>query len=122
MVCWVYIRVFSEDRWALHQRISHTFIGILLSGMRINDVEISRERCLLWQNYFLARSLAHWHRFSRLPVSVCTTRQQTQTGVEWKGLIATAKEVISEDSATGLWRGLKLSLVLVVYPANVWSV
>jgi hypothetical protein len=56
-----------------------------------------------------------------IPVSVCTTRQQTQTGVERKGLIATAKEVISEDGVTGLWRGLKPSLVLVVNPAITYG-
>src|SRR5277367_3958591 len=41
-----------------------------------------------------------------IPVSVCTTRQQTQLGDDKKGLFATAKEVISEDGITGLWRGL----------------
>src|SRR5438477_12023448 len=45
-----------------------------------------------------------------IPVSVCTTRQQTQFGGEQRGLIATAREVISEDGITGLWRGLKPSL------------
>jgi hypothetical protein len=56
-----------------------------------------------------------------IPVSVCTTRQQTQLGEERKGLIATAKEVISEDGITGLWRGLKPSLVLVVNPAITYG-
>jgi hypothetical protein len=56
-----------------------------------------------------------------IPVSVCTTRQQTQLGQERKGLIATAKEVISEDGITGLWRGLKPSLVLVVNPAITYG-
>jgi solute carrier family 25 (peroxisomal adenine nucleotide transporter), member 17 len=56
-----------------------------------------------------------------IPVSVCTTRQQTQIGGERKGLIATAKEVVSEDGITGLWRGLKPSLVLVVNPAITYG-
>jgi hypothetical protein len=56
-----------------------------------------------------------------IPVSVCTTRQQTQIGAEKKGLIATAKEVVSEDGITGLWRGLKPSLVLVVNPAITYG-
>src|SRR5438045_7015580 len=47
-----------------------------------------------------------------IPVSVCTTRQQTQLGEDKKGLIATAREIISEDGIRGLWRGLKPSLVL----------
>jgi hypothetical protein len=50
-----------------------------------------------------------------IPVAVVTTRQQTTTKLERKGLLATGKEVIdSEDGWTGLWRGLKASLVLVV--------
>jgi len=56
-----------------------------------------------------------------IPVSVCTTRQQTQLGEDRKGLIATAKEIISEDGITGLWRGLKPSLVLVVNPAITYG-
>lgn len=56
-----------------------------------------------------------------IPVSVCTTRQQTQIGDERKGLIETAKEVIAEDGITGLWRGLKPSLVLVVNPAITYG-
>jgi len=56
-----------------------------------------------------------------IPVSVCTTRQQTQLGEDKKGLFATAKEVISEDGITGLWRGLKPSLVLVVNPAITYG-
>lgn len=57
-----------------------------------------------------------------IPVSVITTRQQTQTKGERKGLIDTAREVVSsEDGWTGLWRGLKASLVLVVNPAITYG-
>lgn len=56
-----------------------------------------------------------------IPVSVCTTRQQTQIGEERKGLIATADEIIKEDGIPGLWRGLKPSLVLVINPAITYG-
>ena len=57
-----------------------------------------------------------------IPVSVVTTRQQTQPKGDRKGLIGTGKEVIdSEDGWTGLWRGLKASLVLVVNPAITYG-
>ena len=57
-----------------------------------------------------------------IPVSVITTRQQTQSKSEKKGLIETGQEVInSEDGWTGLWRGLKASLVLVVNPAITYG-
>jgi len=57
-----------------------------------------------------------------IPVSVVTTRQQTQPKNERKGLLETAKEVIdSEDGWTGLWRGLKASLVLVVNPSITYG-
>ncbi|KAF2229131.1 mitochondrial carrier [Viridothelium virens] len=57
-----------------------------------------------------------------IPVAVITTRQQTQPKGDKKGLIDTAKEVIeSEDGWTGLWRGLKASLVLVVNPAITYG-
>ncbi|KAI9706596.1 MAG: ADP/ATP carrier protein [Candelina mexicana] len=57
-----------------------------------------------------------------IPVAVVTTRQQTQSKGEKKGLIDTGREVVhSEDGWTGLWRGLKASLVLVVNPAITYG-
>jgi len=57
-----------------------------------------------------------------IPVSVVTTRQQTQPKAERRGLIDTGREVVnSEDGWTGLWRGLKASLVLVVNPAITYG-
>lgn len=57
-----------------------------------------------------------------IPVAVVTTRQQTQSKGERKGMLATAREVIEgEDGITGLWRGLKASLVLVVNPSITYG-
>jgi hypothetical protein len=57
-----------------------------------------------------------------IPVAVITTRQQTQHKGEKKGMVDTAKDVInSEDGWSGLWRGLKASLVLVVNPAITYG-
>lgn len=57
-----------------------------------------------------------------IPVAVVTTRQQTQSKEERKGMIDTAREVINgPDGVTGLWRGLKASLVLVVNPSITYG-
>lgn len=57
-----------------------------------------------------------------IPVAVVTTRQQTQPKGDKKGLIDTGREVVnSEDGWSGLWRGLKASLVLVVNPAITYG-
>ena len=57
-----------------------------------------------------------------IPVAVVTTRQQTQPRGARKGLFGTGKDIInSEDGVTGLWRGLKASLVLVVNPAITYA-
>ncbi|OJD16629.1 hypothetical protein AJ78_03221 [Emergomyces pasteurianus Ep9510] len=57
-----------------------------------------------------------------IPVSVITTRQQTQPKGDKKGLFDTGREVVnSEDGWSGLWRGLKASLVLVVNPAITYG-
>lgn len=57
-----------------------------------------------------------------IPVAVITTRQQTQSKEERKGIIDTAREVIDgEDGITGLWRGLKASLVLVINPSITYG-
>lgn len=57
-----------------------------------------------------------------IPVAVITTRQQTQPKGEKKGMWETGKEVVnSEDGWTGLWRGFKASLVLVVNPSITYG-
>ncbi|KAH7313251.1 peroxisomal carrier [Stachybotrys elegans] len=57
-----------------------------------------------------------------IPVAVVTTRQQTARREDRKGLIDTAREVIDgPDGISGLWRGLKASLVLVVNPAITYG-
>ncbi|KAG9666286.1 hypothetical protein KCU69_g14050, partial [Aureobasidium melanogenum] len=57
-----------------------------------------------------------------IPISVVTTRQQMQPKGDKKGMLETAREVInSEDGWTGLWRGMKASLVLVVNPAITYG-
>ena len=57
-----------------------------------------------------------------IPVAVVTTRQQTAKGDERKGLLATAREVVEgPDGVSGLWRGLKASLVLVINPAITYG-
>ncbi|KAL6862136.1 mitochondrial carrier domain-containing protein [Trichoderma novae-zelandiae] len=57
-----------------------------------------------------------------IPVAVVTTRQQTASKADRKGLLATAQEVIEgPDGVSGLWRGLKASLVLVVNPAITYG-
>lgn len=57
-----------------------------------------------------------------IPVAVVTTRQQTRPiDAPHVGLMDTAREVIAEDGISGLWRGLKASLVLVVNPAITYG-
>ena len=57
-----------------------------------------------------------------IPVAVVTTRQQTQQKGEKKNMFATGKEVIEgPDGVSGLWRGLKASLVLTVNPAITYG-
>ncbi|KAF1352183.1 mitochondrial carrier domain-containing protein [Delphinella strobiligena] len=57
-----------------------------------------------------------------IPIAVVTTRQQTQPKGDKRGMIDTAREVInSEDGWSGLWRGMKASLVLVVNPAITYG-
>lgn len=57
-----------------------------------------------------------------IPIAVVVTRQQTQPKGDKKGMLDTAREVIhSEDGWTGLWRGMKASLVLVANPAITYG-
>ncbi|KAF2129910.1 peroxisomal membrane protein-like protein Pmp47 [Dothidotthia symphoricarpi CBS 119687] len=57
-----------------------------------------------------------------IPVAVVTTRQQTMAKADRKGMMATAMDVVnSEDGWTGLWRGLRASLVLVINPSITYG-
>ncbi|RMZ70253.1 peroxisomal carrier [Pyrenophora seminiperda CCB06] len=57
-----------------------------------------------------------------IPVAVVTTRQQTMSKAERKDMVATAMDVINgDDGWTGLWRGLRASLVLVVNPSITYG-
>ena len=57
-----------------------------------------------------------------IPVSVITTRQQTAPQGLRKGLLETGTEIVkTEDGWTGLWRGLKASLILVINPAVTYG-
>lgn len=54
-----------------------------------------------------------------IPISVVTTRQQTSTQPE--SLVQTARSVVAQDGVSGLWRGLKASLVLVINPSITYG-
>lgn len=57
-----------------------------------------------------------------IPIAVVTTRQQTQKRGERKGMMETGREIVdSEDGMSGLWKGLKASLVLVVNPSITYG-
>ncbi|MBW0506814.1 hypothetical protein O181_046529 [Austropuccinia psidii MF-1] len=57
-----------------------------------------------------------------IPVSVVATRQQLENSkTGGKSLLATASEIIRDDGPTGLWRGLKPSLVLTINPAITYG-
>jgi hypothetical protein len=57
-----------------------------------------------------------------LPISVVTTRQQTTASESRKNFISTIAEVVKEDGITGLWKGLKPSVMLTMNPAITYSV
>lgn len=57
-----------------------------------------------------------------IPVAVVTTRQQTRPpAAPPVGLLTTAHDVVAADGPSGLWRGLKASLVLVANPAITYG-
>lgn len=58
------------------------------------------------------------------PIAVISTRQQTcKSNEEKKSMWDTMKEIIqSEDGWTGLWRGFKVNLILVINPMITYGV
>ena len=56
-----------------------------------------------------------------LPISVVNTRQQTSKKGDRKSLFGTARDVVKEDGISGLWRGLRPSLVLTINPSITYG-
>jgi hypothetical protein len=54
------------------------------------------------------------------PISVISTRQQTNPQKN-PTIVKTAQNIIKEDGITGLWRGLKVSLVLTTNPSITYA-
>lgn len=54
-----------------------------------------------------------------MPIGVLTTQQQTSK--EKKNLLQLAHEIVEDDGITGLWKGLKVSLVLCINPSITYG-
>lgn len=54
-----------------------------------------------------------------IPVSVIATRQQLAN--KSVSFLTTLKDILADDGITGLWRGLKPSLVLTINPAITYG-
>lgn len=54
-----------------------------------------------------------------IPVSVIATRQQLSN--KSVSFLTTLKDILADDGITGLWRGLKPSLVLTINPAITYG-
>lgn len=56
-----------------------------------------------------------------IPIAVISTRQQTAKKGARKSILETGRDIIAEDGISGLWRGFKASLVLVVNPSITYA-
>ncbi|KEI38600.1 uncharacterized protein L969DRAFT_50979 [Mixia osmundae IAM 14324] len=56
-----------------------------------------------------------------IPVSVIATRQQLEIFSTHRTLLETASDILKDDGISGLWRGLKPSLILTVNPAITYG-
>ncbi|KAI5960206.1 ANT1 [Candida pseudojiufengensis] len=54
-----------------------------------------------------------------MPIGVITTQQQTDK--QHKNLFQLIKEILDQDGVTGLWRGLRVSLVLCINPSITYG-
>lgn len=54
------------------------------------------------------------------PISVISTRQQTNPDKN-PTILTSARNIVKEDGPTGLWRGLKVSLVLTTNPSITYA-
>eukprot|EP00842_Homolaphlyctis_polyrhiza_P003233 jgi/Hompol1/3910/HPOL_003405-RA len=57
-----------------------------------------------------------------LPITVVTTRQQTDVALKSKSLVDVMKQIVKEEGIQGLWKGLRAALVLCINPAITYGV
>ncbi|CDK25069.1 unnamed protein product [Kuraishia capsulata CBS 1993] len=55
------------------------------------------------------------------PLSVITTEQQTQSSKDTQSAYEVAESIVSRSGITGLWKGLKVSLVLTLNPSITYG-
>ena len=68
---------------------------------------------------FLGALAAAISQMFTLPIGVITTQQQTdKSSKSWVTLV---KEVLDQDGVTGLWKGLRVSMVLCVNPSITYG-
>merc|ERR1711977_721350 len=70
-----------------------------------------------WYSFILGALAGALGQVFTVPVSVVATRQQLSSSSTHQSLLGTTTEILKDDGITGLWRGLKASLVLPVTPA-----
>lgn len=68
---------------------------------------------------FLGALAAAISQMFTMPIGVITTQQQTDK--HHKGLVQLTREVLEHDGITGLWKGLRVSLVLCVNPSITYG-
>lgn len=85
--CRLYLNCSCERAWDIRYHSSHTFSGAIAGDLA---------------------------QIFTIPVNVIATRQQigVQDGDTDTDFVSVGKQIIKEDGITGLWRGLKPSLVL----------
>lgn len=68
---------------------------------------------------FLGALAAAISQLFTMPIGVITTQQQTDT--THKSLYKLTKDVLEHDGITGLWKGLRVSLVLCINPSITYG-
>ncbi|CAH2353462.1 peroxisomal adenine nucleotide transporter 1 [[Candida] railenensis] len=68
---------------------------------------------------FLGALAAAISQMFTMPIGVITTQQQTDKSS--KSLLELGKDILEQDGITGLWRGLRVSLVLCINPSITYG-
>ncbi|EGW30832.1 uncharacterized protein SPAPADRAFT_56792 [Spathaspora passalidarum NRRL Y-27907] len=68
---------------------------------------------------FLGAVAAAISQLFTMPIGVITTQQQTDK--HHKNLIQLVREILDQDGVTGLWRGLRVSMVLCINPSITYG-
>ncbi|ABN64700.1 ADP/ATP carrier protein [Scheffersomyces stipitis CBS 6054] len=115
-----YHGLFSSILGTAAQNFSYFYWYTIVKRVYANLYKhIPNHRASTLTELFLGAVAAAISQMFTMPIGVVTTQQQTDKS--HKNLLQLTQDILEEDGVSGLWRGLRVSLVLCINPSITYG-